>query len=791
MRCLPALALVLSVCSLAGQDPYRKAPPEIQKVLDAPLTPSLSLAPDGTHALLTEMRRYPPVKDLARPMLRLAGARIDPRTGGPHNPPRMKSLAVMDLDKGTRKEIVLPAGIGFGPARWSPDGRRFILAGTTDKAVELWVGDAAAGSLKRVPGLRLHAAFGDPLDWMGSAALLVKSVPAKLGPAPKTPEAPVGPRIQEHDPAQGKASGMATFQDLLKDAQDEALFSHFAQAQLLRVDLGTLQARPIGAPRIFGSVSPSPDGKHILVGLIHKPFSYLVTSERFPHRFEVWDLQGNTLHTLADLPLAEDIPLEGVRKGPRSVAWVPTAPDTLHWTEALDEGNPKTKVPHRDRLMSLAAPFKEAKEIARTEHRMGRASWTEDGRHILYSENDRERRWTRTWVLAAEGGEARKLWDMSSLDRYKNPGMPIQRTLASGHAALRLDGGALWLSGQGATPAGNRPFLDRLELADFKTSRVFRSPENALEQFAGLRPDGGFVTRRETPIDAPNYILHPAGKGEAVQITQFKDPTPELRKIQKRLVKYKRPDGVDLSFTLYLPPDYKEGERRPALVWAYPMEFTDPGTAGQVTSSPHSFSTPAGISHLFMLLKGYVILDDATMPVVGTPETVNNTFLEQVVASAKAAIDKADELGVIDPKRVAVGGHSYGAFMTANLLANAELFKCGIARSGAYNRTLTPFGFQSERRTLWEAPETYLKVSPFMKANRFSAPVLLIHGEADNNSGTFPIQSERLFQALKGNNQAVRYVTLPHESHGYTGRESVEHTLWEMGDWLDRHLKGK
>ncbi len=784
--------LLLSLAALQGQEPYQRPSADILNVLDAPLPPGLSLAPDGRHALLTELRRYPSVKDLARPMLRLAGARIDPRTRGPHNPPRLKTLTLLDLATGARKEVGLAAGPAFGPPRWSPDGRRFVLTGTTADAVELWVGDAT-GTLRKVPGVKLNAAFGDPLDWMGSSALLAKAVPA--GPAPSLPEAPAGPRIQEHDPAKGKAAGMATFQDLLQNAGDEALFAHHAQSQLVRIDLATLQSRPIGMPGLIGNASPAPDGRHLLVATLHRPFSYLVTADRFPQRHQVWDLQGKVLHTVADLPLAEDIPLEGVRRGPRGLAWVPTEPATLHWTEALDEGNPKVKVPHRDRLMVLAAPFKEARELARTEHRMGGGgrvggvAWTEDGKHILYAENDRERRWIRTWVLPAGGGEARKLWDMSALDRYRNPGQPVQRVLPSGHAALRVDGGALWLSGPGATPAGNRPFLDRLALADFNATRVFQSPEKVLQSFAGLRPDGSFLTRRESASEPPNYFLHPAGKGEAVALTHFKDPAPDLRGIQKRLVKYKRPDGVDLSFTLYLPPGYKDGERRPALVWAYPMEFTDAGTAGQVSGSTNSFSTLAGTSHLFMLLKGYVVLDDATMPVVGNPETVNNTFLEQVAASAKAAIDKADELGVIDPRRVAVGGHSYGAFMTANLLANTGLFKCGIARSGAYNRTLTPFGFQSERRTLWEAPDMYLKVSPFMKANAFKAPILLIHGEADNNSGTFPIQSERLFQALKGNNQAVRYVTLPHESHGYSGRESVEHTLWEMGAWLDRHLK--
>lgn len=794
MRCLPAVVLLLSVAALQGQDPYQRPSAEILKVLDAALTPTLSLAPDGKHALLVENRRNPGIKDLARPMLRLAGTRIDPRSHGPHMPPRLKSLAVLDLASRATRHVALPAGVAFGGPRWSPDGKRFVLPGTTDQAVELWVGDPGTATLKKVPGLRLNAAFGDPLDWMGSNALLAKVVPARLGPAPVAPEAPAGPRVQEHDPGKGKAAGVATFQDLLQNAADESLFAHYAQAQLVKVDLITQKLHPIGAPAIFGAVTPAPDGKHLLVGVIHRPFSFLVTADRFPHRYEVWDLNGKVVHGLADLPLAEDIPLEGVRKGPRALGWVPTEPATLHWTEALDQGDPKAKVPFRDRVMTLAAPFREAKELTRAQHRlgggrMGGGGWTEDGKFFLYTETDRERRWNTTWVLAAGGGEPRKFSDVSERDRYRNPGAPLSRMLPSGHPALRVDDGALWFAGQGATPTGNRPFLDRLSLADFKTTRVFRSPENALESMAGLLPGGAYLTRRETPTEAPNYLLHPAGQGETVQLTRFTDPAPELRKIQKRLVKYKRPDGVDLSFTLYLPPDYKEGERRPALVWAYPMEFTDPATAGQVSGSTQSFSTLAGISHLFMLLKGYVILDDATMPVVGNPETVNNTFLEQVVASAKAAIDKADELGVIDPKRVAVGGHSYGAFMTANLLANADLFKCGIARSGAYNRTLTPFGFQSERRTLWEAPEMYLKVSPFMKANAFKAPILLIHGEADNNSGTFPVQSERLFQALKGNNQAVRYVTLPHESHGYTGRESVEHTLWEMGAWLDRHLK--
>jgi len=280
-----------------------------------------------------------------------------------------------------------------------------------------------------------------------------------------------------------------------------------------------------------------------------------------------------------------------------------------------------------------------------------------------------------------------------------------------------------------------------------------------------------------------------ANSQNAQKITNFSDPASQLRGIKKQLVKYKRADGVDLSFTLYTPPNYKEGTRLPTLVWAYPLEFTDASVAGQVSGSTNRFTSIGGISHLFFLLNGYAVLDNATMPVVGDPETVNDTFIKQINDSAKAAIDKAVKMGVTDPERVGVGGHSYGAFMTANLLAHSDLFRAGIARSGAYNRTLTPFGFQGERRNFWEATELYTKISPFFYANKINEPILLIHGEADNNTGTFPIQSERLFAALQGTGGTARLVMLPHESHGYAGRESVEHTLYEMISWFDKYVK--
>ncbi|HCZ34039.1 MAG TPA: prolyl oligopeptidase [Holophagaceae bacterium] len=782
---LRPLAPFLCLALAAQPTPYQKAPKAIQTVLDAPGTPALIASPAGDRVLLAEVERHPSIKDLAQPMARLAGLRLNLRARGPHTPQRLKALALQDLKGGPAKPIALPPGAALGQPRWSPDGTYFVMTGTTADATELWVGEAATGKLRRIKGLKLNAVLGNPLDWMADGSLIAKAVPTGQGPAPKAPEVPAGPRIQENA---GKAAPAPTYQDLLQNAFDETLFEFLGQSQLVRVNLATGALKPLGKPGLYADVQPSPDGRMLLVARLQRPFSYLVPASQFPVREEVWDRAGALVHTAADLPLAEGLPLEGVRTGPRRLQWRPTEPATLAWVEALDGGDPRQKAEFRDRVLTQAAPFKaEPTELVRLKARLMGLEWGERGDLAVVREYERERRWVRTWLLdPAKPGSARLAFDLSSNDRYRAPGTFAQRILPNGQAALRQQGDVLFLTGAGATPTGDRPFLDRFDPRSLKAERIFQCGEGVYEATVALLPEGRFITRRESPTEAPNYVLH---EKETRTLTAFGDPLPELRKIRKQLVKYTRPDGVALSFTMYLPPDYKAGERRPAVVWAYPLEFTDAATAGQVSGSTNRFTTIGGMSHLFFLLSGYVVLDGATMPVVGDPKTVNDTFLDQVVASAKAAIDKADELGVIDPKRVGVGGHSYGAFMTANLLAHSKLFKAGIARSGAYNRTLTPFGFQSERRTLWEAPDMYLKVSPFMHANKFNAPILLIHGEADNNQGTFPIQSERLYMALKGNGQTVRYITLPHESHGYIARESVEHTLWEMIRWFNKHLR--
>jgi dipeptidyl aminopeptidase/acylaminoacyl peptidase len=790
-----SLAVLLSLVPTFGvraQERYKRPPKAVMDILDAPVTPLVSVSPSRDRILLIDVVRYPPIADLAQPMLRLAGLRINPDTNGRHHPLRVTALTLKTIANGKEVKIALPHQPYAGFPSWAPDGRSFAFVNYLADGIELWIGDAANGSVRRVPTLRLNGVLGDPIRWMPDGhTLLCHSVVRARGRAPVAPRVPLGPNIQE---SYGKPAPVRTYQDLLQDPHDEDLFDFYATAQLVAVDTRTLAARAIGKPAIYDSTEVSPDGRHLLVERLHKPYSYLLPVFAFPREVEIWDRTGRLEHKLASLPLADQVPIDGVPTGPRDYEWRQNEPATLVWVEALDGGNPKTKVARRDRLLMLRAPFKSApSEVALIEQRYAGLTWGEKTGLALLRDYDRDRLWVRSFMIDVDHPDevAKLIWDRSIRDRYQNPGTPVMRTLASGARVMMQDGDTIFLTGDGASPKGDRPFLDRFYLSTLKSERLFQCDDASYESVIALVAGDGsqFITRHETPTEPPNYFLRAAGNSSKKALTGFPDPTPQLRAIKKQLVTYKRDDGVQLSFTLYLPPDYKEGERLPTVIWAYPLEFNDPATAGQVSGSPNRFTTISGISHLFFLTQGYAVLDGATMPVVGDPETMNNTYVEQIVASAKAAIDKAVEMGVTDRNRVGVGGHSYGAFMTANLLAHSDLFRAGIARSGAYNRTLTPFGFQNERRTLWEAPDLYFKISPFMFANKINEPILLIHGEADNNSGTFPIQSERMYQALKGNGGNVRYVTLPFEAHGYIGRESVEHTLWEMINWFDKHVK--
>lgn len=773
----------------AAQDEYRLPPQEIVDIVDAPQAPATTFSPNRQHLLLIHRESLPPVSELARPMARLAGMRLDTATNGRHGPRTAIGLSVIDLETGEENQIDLPADVGLSNFDWSPDGRYAAFIVTQGETLSLWVADVERATVREVIDEGINAVF-DPIRWMpDSRALLVNTIPADRGPMPERPLVPAGPVIQE---AGGYEAPVRTYQDLLTDSYDAKLFAWMARSQLVLVGVGRGRAQPIGSPDLIYSADPAPGGEMILIGAMEEPFSLDVPWASFADRTYVIDMDGNEIAEIARQPIADNVPIGGVVTGRRSVGWQSSHEARVIWSEALDGGDPRVETDERDSVWALAAPFTgEPVEIARFEDRYYGTQFTSEGQTGIAVEYDRDTRIIRRWVLDfSDPSIAPRLAEERNLqDAYANPGSPETVRNEFGRSVAAVENGFLYYTGTGATPEGNRPFLNRVSFADFETTELWRNSGENYEGVLGLvAPDASaFLTSYEDPETPPNVRLHD-GDGPRF-ITEFANPHPQLNEISRELITYEREDGVPLSATLYLPADYQEGDTLPLLIWAYPLEYNDAATAGQVRGSPYQFTRVAGTSPRFMVTQGYALLENATMPVVGDdPETVNDTFIEQLVLSAQAAIDESVRRGFGDGERVAVAGHSYGAFMTAHLLAASDLFRAGIARSGAYNRTLTPFGFQSERRTFWAAPETYFELSPFMHAHEINEPILLIHGQMDNNSGTYPIQSERMFAAVKGNAGTARLVMLPFESHGYRGRESILHVLAESIDWMNTYV---
>jgi len=802
---------------------YDQPPRNILDVMLAPSPPVPVVSPTEDRALLVSWQDYPSIERVATPFLRLAGVRIEPANHSKHDTPGGYGITpcalgfdLVNLPEGKSMPLVLPAKVCAGGPLWSGDGKRFAFANIAADSVELWIGDAATGALRRVPGLRLNPMFDQDFQWMpDQRTLLVKLVPAELGAAPTEPVRPVGPSIQESDGQKGESSTYEV-RDTLGNAHDEDVFDYYAASQLALVDADSARVTPVGKTANYETVLPAPDGRHVLVTSIHKPYSYVTTYDRFPQEVEVWDLSAPDRvirHTVASLPLADRVPVHGVPLGPRDFSWRPTAPATLVWAEALDGGDWNVKAALRDKVLMQAAPFDAAPiEIVRTEERYRGFDWSERPNLALLNEYDQNRHWRQTYVIDVDASGAavpgavapvgkRLLWDLSYDEKYANPGAPIEQVRGDGTRVLRLDHDAIYLSGAGASPDGDRPFLDKLDLSNFKSVRLFRSSKNAYERFLSFAgPDTrSFLTWHQSVVDPPNAFLHKLGKsmpapaGEAVYtstsvaVTHSTDPTPAVRAIKKRLVKYRRDDGLDLSFTLYTPPGYKQGTRVPTILYAYPLDYADAAKAGQVTGSQAMFTRLR--QYRLLLLAGYAIIDNAAFPIVGDPKKAYDTYLEQLVADAKAAVGEAVRLGVADPDRIGVTGHSHGALMTVNLVAHSDLFRAGVATSGSYNKTLTPFGFQNERRSVWEAPEIYLKVSPFFVADKLKTPLLLIHGAEDANPGTTPLQSVKLYEAIRGTGGTTRLVLLPHEPHWYTALESNEQEIYEMLRWFDKYVK--
>ncbi|MBB5205785.1 dipeptidyl aminopeptidase/acylaminoacyl peptidase [Inhella inkyongensis] len=779
------MALGLALAGAQASTPYRAAPPAIRAALDAALPARNLISPDQQWLALAEPRRFTPLEELARPQLRLAGARFE--AGNRSAPPgyALQSLRIRRLmdAKASERRIALPGGGAWHGFAWAPDGKRFVLQRRTAQASELWWGTPQAEALQRIEGLQLNHVLSEfELTWWSGHELIVLAT-TQTGAPPKPPLS--GPQVQEH---QGRASPERSLPDLLRSEHDEQLLAHYALSQLARVDLRSGLWRRLGEPGLFHSVAVAGHGQALLTERLTRPFSRALAWDDFPQTVELRSPQGKVLREVAKVPARQGVAIDGVLPGPRVFYASPGADAAIYWVEALDGGNPQTRVAYRDRVMRLAPPYKgEAIEVQRMPHRFARLRFLEQGEHALLTEVDRSRAWTRTYLLPLDGSQSRALFEHALRERFRHPGSPMMRTTPHGGRVVAQAGdGSFWFAGAGVGPKGERPFVDRYSLKDHPVQRVFQAAEGQVETALTWLDGRRLFTQMERPLEAPQLGLREGSQWQALQSPR--ELSPALRSLKRQYLSFKREDGVELSAWLLLPPDHQEGQRRPALIWAYPREYSDAELASQAAAFSDLGHLPPPGSPVWLALEGYAVVYEATMPVVGDNRAVNDGLIEQLQMNARALVDQLHDSGAVDTQRLAIGGQSYGAFMAVNLLTHTNLFKAGIARSGAYNRTLTPFGFQSERRNLWEARSTYLRISPFLNAEKITEPLLLIHGEQDSNPGTPALQSERLYQALAGLGQAVRLTLLPYEGHTLGSREAASHLQWEMHNWLRRHL---
>ena len=785
-----------------AENTWQQPAEEIMEVLNAPQLPWVWTSPRGTHMIMADPISYPTLEELAAPMHELAGIRVNPKNNNFHGRHGGTSARLLAIESKKEIDFKLPEKAELMSVSWTADGEKYALTVDHKDHLGLWVGSVDAAP-KKLEGIHLNPLLGDEVTWLPDQEhLLIRKIPNR-GAVPEAPAIPAGPIIKKGADASARSTYEA--RNLLETAHDDKLFEYHAAQELVVLDPMTKTTETLGESAIYGDVSYSPDGKYILVEKLKGPWSHEVAYWRFAHTIEVWDSSGDMVATIADLPLADAVPVHGVPEGPRSVRWRATSPHTLYWTEALDGGNPVAEVPHRDKLMRLEAPFSGTPEqVFKAKHRIVSSSyWGEDGLMMLV-ERERIKRRIYAWLLDVDKGTERLWYELDQSDQYNDPGRPEMRQLDNGQWVVHQSKGGIYFSGPGASEQGNRPFLDLKDVTTGKTERLFRASPEKYEYFVAFAGgDDQFVLRSESPTEVPNYYLADIGKkvkaedGEGTRkikrepITEFTDPTPQLREIKTEIVTYEREDGVTLNFKLKLPPGYQEGEARPTVLYAYPLEYSSAGVAGQVRGSDKRFMRIWGPSHLYFLLNGYVVLDQTAMPMVGDPETTYDTFVEQLVDDAEAAVNKAVEMGVADKDKIGVIGHSHGGLMVANLLAHTDLFKAGIARSGSYNKTNQPFGFQSERRSLFDARDVYIQVSPTFFADKVNEPVLIIHGNSDSNPGTLTPQSEVFYEAVRGSGGTARLVLLPFEDHGYRAKETVEHVLWEQLRWFDKYVKGE
>ena len=781
---LATIMFILPGEIMADNLEYRTPSEKLKKIINRKRPELVSRSPKGDYLLTGDRITYPAIKEIAKETIPLAGIVINPDTQREQRWSFFNSFSIINTSTAEKKTIKLPKNLNFDFPLWSPDGKHFALVADTKMGQELWIGETSTANIKRTK-IYLSSILNYAFDWKDSETLILREV--SNGVIPQKPSVPQSPVVKE---SYGKAKQSVTYQNLLKDKYGEELFDYYCKTTISLFNINTFKKTTVTKPSLYIQADVSPDGKYMLTQRIERPFSYNVTYFSFPRIIEIIDMEGNVIKTLAKRPLLENIPFESVPEGPRNVMWSPDKPSRLIWVQALDGGNTLAEAQFRDRILFSDAPFNsEPITITDLKDRFKNLLFFQKTNKAILTTSDRKRRWETRYLLEeTQNSTLKEISGRNIKDIYNDPGDIETFKDENGQRFILTEDNCIFLKAPGATPEGHYPYLAKFNIETKENKIIYKCGEGRYDRVFAVLPNKKIILQKESPTEPSNYFIKNLKDGNEKQLTFFSDELRGL--ITRELVEYKRSDGTKLSGILYLPANWKDGDKPlPLLIWAYPLEYTDSKVAGQLRDSKFRYPIISGDSSIIYATCGYAVLYNAAIPIVGEPDTKNNTFIEQINSSAKAAIDYLDERKIADPKRVAVSGHSYGAFMTANLLAHSNLFKAGIARSGAYNRTLTPFGFQDERRTFWEARDVYINMSPFSYADKIKTPLLLIHGMNDSNTGTYPMQSERLFDAVKGNGGDIKLVMLPLEDHGYRAIESVLHVTAETIEWLDKYLK--
>ena len=780
---------------------YQKPPKEILELVDVRLPPRVLIDDNRSYIVYLYRDSYKSISELSDPEIKLAGLRLNPNSNSRSRTNYYNNIMISKINqigKGAKQVKGLPELPKLANIRWSPDQKKVAMTNTTKDGLELWYVDLESLRAEKLTGPKLNASLGDVITWHQDSKNIIAKFKLKNPPEilDNKNMVPTGPIISSND---GKKAQNRTYQDLLKNEVDEKNFETLASSVLYKISLKG-KKKLLAKENLYYEIDFSPDGKFILISIIQKPFSYLVPYYRFPTKYVIYSSKGKELTVLHEVPLIEDLPkgFMAVRTGPRNFSWRSDMPSSLIFVEALDDGNPEKDIKYRDEVFEVRYPFKQNKSsLVKTINRFYSIDWCNDTLAVGYDYwwNTRN---TKAYMFnpSNKNKEPEIIIDRNYQDRYNDPGSFVKTRNSYGKSLLAINEQNLYLMGDGLRDDGQFPFIDQMNLKSLKKVRLYESTyKDKMEDLIDFDVDAKMIlTRIESATEYPNYFFRDLKANDIKRITSFDNPFSSIMEVSKEVIEYKRSDGIDLSATLYLPKGYdiNKKQRLPMIMWAYPREFKDSNSASQVTQNKNEFTFPFWGSPIYWLTRGYIVLDDVSFPIIGEGDyQPNDNFRKQLIDNASAAINKVHDLGYIDKEKVAVGGHSYGAFMVANLLSHSNLFAAGIARSGAYNRTLTPFGFQSEERNYWEAPDIYNSMSPFMHAEKVKTPLLLIHGEEDNNSGTYPLQSERYFNALKGLGATTRLVMLPKESHSYRAKESIMHMLWEQDRWLEKHVKNK